>query len=180
MRLNIHEMKQAAQLVMDWHCYLKEGIVERVKMNVTDKWERNTWHYSWTTLILISGVFSLNLSDPGYLTKPLYTFDVAVQCPKQFSLNFTIPSGDARTMSRDIHVQVRDKKGVNILVVHSVGLQEDYSACMFNFDSSLAWFRSNFCNMSSLIYLHQHFASIYCKTNTVCHVINMIILSIVI
>jgi len=22
MRLNIHEMKQAAQLVLDWHCYI--------------------------------------------------------------------------------------------------------------------------------------------------------------
>jgi len=24
MRLNIHEMKQAAQLVLDWHCYIDQ------------------------------------------------------------------------------------------------------------------------------------------------------------
>jgi len=26
MRLNIHEMKQAAQLVLDWHCYYYVGL----------------------------------------------------------------------------------------------------------------------------------------------------------
>jgi len=33
MRLNIHEMKQAAQLVMDWHCYFLGWISMRLNIH---------------------------------------------------------------------------------------------------------------------------------------------------
>ncbi|KAL4219870.1 hypothetical protein ACF0H5_020281 [Mactra antiquata] len=72
------------------------------------------------------GVFSLNLSDPNYLQVPIYQFDVGIECPKQFQLNFTIPTGDARELSKDYQLQIQDVGGSFILRIHTVGRFDEY------------------------------------------------------
>lgn len=73
------------------------------------------------------GVFSLNVSDPYYLDTPVYKFDVGVECPKSFQINFTIPTGDSRELSKDMQIQVRDRKGTFILRTHTVGKPDTFA-----------------------------------------------------
>ncbi|XP_060585088.1 uncharacterized protein LOC132741026 [Ruditapes philippinarum] len=73
------------------------------------------------------GVFSLNLSDPYYIDTPLYHFDVGIECPTDFRLVFTVPTGDSRAMSKDMQIQVKDTLGTFILRIHTVGKPDIYA-----------------------------------------------------
>ena len=46
--------------------------------------------------------------DIGYLDHPLYYYDVGVQCPKQFNLNFTLPTEGADDYDKRYKVDIRD------------------------------------------------------------------------
>ena len=71
-------------------------------------------------------MFSLNLSAPGYLEKPIYSFDVGVECPAHFDLRYMIPTGDSAKLSKDMQLQVQDENGTYILIIHTVGVSSTY------------------------------------------------------
>lgn len=73
------------------------------------------------------GVFNMNLSDPNYLQTPIYHFDVGIECPKRFEMNFTVPTGDEHALSKDMQIQVKDTEGTFILRIHTVGKPNVYA-----------------------------------------------------
>ncbi|KAH3814736.1 uncharacterized protein LOC127833862 [Dreissena polymorpha] len=126
-----NKTSSTAMVGINPHSSILKAIFKPTKVDVTASMTMNGTHWIITILGRVEscpGVFSLNVSDYSYLEHPWYQYDVAVQCPNTFSVNVSVPSGDPRSLSKDVQVLVRDVEGVKILVVHTVGLQEDYSA----------------------------------------------------
>lgn len=84
-----------------------------------------------TSLSCFLGVLSINLTDPGYPTEPLYQFVAQVRCPKTFELSFAVPTGDKSYLDKEFALSVKDKDTVHQLFVFKpAGRKYVYSSGM--------------------------------------------------
>lgn len=56
----------------------------------------------------VLGILNVNITDPDYPGRPLYQYDIQVKCPPDFSLVFSVPSGDSSQSHKQFIVSVRD------------------------------------------------------------------------
>ncbi len=63
------------------------------------------------------GFFAIRVSDPFYPEQPLFEYDVGVNCPKTFRLEFTIPTRGPDNYDKRFRVEIDDSfRTVNMIV----------------------------------------------------------------
>lgn len=83
---------------------LKEG---SLRGNIT----HNSTHWNLNVtgeVVSCPGILNVNITDPDYPGRPLYQYDIQVKCPPDFSLVFSVPSGDSSQSHKQFIVSVRD------------------------------------------------------------------------
>ena len=90
-------------LVLHWHPYNNKHLKVFKVQNVIA---------ILSTVVIsvwISGLLSINVSDPGYMNQPLFQYEIGVRCPNYFNLTFGVPNGDMPFIDKDFIVTVRDQ-----------------------------------------------------------------------
>ena len=57
---------------------------------------------------IISGFFSIKVTEPGYEDSPLFEYDVGVDCPKNFDMYFTVPTEGPDDYEKRYQVHIQD------------------------------------------------------------------------
>ncbi|CAC5405501.1 unnamed protein product [Mytilus coruscus] len=111
------------RIVVDRHKSLLESLFPMAKL-VFNHLHGNITHNSTHWVMNVTGkiqecpgVLSINLTDPGYPSEPLYQFVAQVRCPKTFELSFAVPTGDKSYLDKEFALSVKDKDTVHQLFV---------------------------------------------------------------
>ena len=63
---------------------------------------------TFTFVLVFPGAFGIQIRDPGYKTQPLYNYDIGVNCPNTFNLEFSVPTEGKDFYDKQFNVQIVD------------------------------------------------------------------------
>ena len=68
-------------------------------------------------MVFFSGFFSVRVSDPNYPDQLLFEYDIGVNCPNKFEVEFVVPTRGPDDYDRRLRVEIEDTyRTINLLV----------------------------------------------------------------
>ena len=118
--------------------------------------------------VVFAGFLRIWILDSAYPHSPLFSADVAVLCPKQFTVKFSVPSGDAWSQPRQVKAVVQDANTVHHCRLYHTGIPRPET--MKNVDSasrdstsaSLALFFENYCQLPCCAHCVLDVSELFC------------------